>query len=78
MSEVMKVKVSIEGKIAFEVSGSHREDLELKISSIDEEITVKLCCDSLGELMTVLQESVDSLLSKLKDQSYTPATVTKP
>lgn len=74
-----KVKVSIKDKISFEVVVSHRTDVELKVSTPGKEVVVKLCCDSLSELLEELRAEVSKVLEELKDQSYIPVvTESKP
>lgn len=75
MLGVKRVKLSIEGKIVFEFSAVDRENVELKVSSEGQRIVVKLCCDSLSELLTELKGNVECLLSKLKDPSYIPLKI---
>ena len=75
MSKLKKAKVSLKGKIAFEVKARDRADIELKVAALGKEIAIKTCCDSLGELLTELQLSVGKLLEELKDPSYVPVEV---
>ena len=75
MSELKKVKVSLKDKITFEVTARDRTDIELKVSASGKEIVVKLCADSLSELLTELQAAVGKLLEDLKDPSYVPVEV---
>jgi len=66
LSEVMRVRVSIEGKIAFEVSGVNLECVQLKVYTMDREVTVALTAGSLLDLLDKVRFAAESVISKLE------------
>jgi hypothetical protein len=70
MAEEKKVMIFLEEIVCFEICGIDREDVNFKVSAGGREVNVKLCADSLMELIIELSSIVESLLSKLKDRSY--------
>jgi len=60
-------RASLKGKIAFTVTGVNLKNVELKVSSADQEIAVKLSAESLLVLLDRLRFATETVILQLID-----------
>lgn len=63
-------KATLKGKIRFTVTGVNLKNIELRVSSADQEIVVKLSAEALLVLLDQLRFATESVISQLDGRHY--------